>query len=144
MQILSIHAVKGFLFDKPSVDFYSTAIIVSVNHNGGNQMKRLLGVWMIVVMASLLLLPAVGINEAHAGKLNPSIGSGFRCGNLMMEEGLEKLQVLAECGDPVATEKSWIDKYGEVEKLVYGPDAGYFYILYFFHGNMIGIEEVRQ
>jgi hypothetical protein len=108
------------------------------------KMKRLLVGWMIVAMASLMLVPAVGIKEASAGKLNPSIGSGFRCGNLLMEEGLQKLQVLANCGDPVATEKSWIDKYGEVEKLVYGPEGGYYYVLYFFHGNMIGIEEVQQ
>ena len=107
-------------------------------------MKRLLIGGMVVAMASLMLFPAVGIKEASAGKINPSIGTGFRCGNLMMEEGLQKLKVLANCGDPVATEKSWIDKYGEVEKLVYGPEAGYYYVLYFFHGNMIGVEEVRQ
>jgi hypothetical protein len=144
MEGLSADTLQGFAFDKPNVDFYSIVIILSVNPNGGIIMKRLLGGWIIVVMAFMLLLPAIGIREAYAGKLNPSIGSSFRCGNLMMEEGLEKLQVLAECGNPVATEKSWIDQYGEVEKLVYGPDAGYFYILYFFHGNMIGIEEVRQ
>jgi hypothetical protein len=61
-----------------------------------------------------------------------------------MSEGLDKLQVLAQCGQPTASEKSYIDKYGEVEKLVYGPQAGYFYILYFFAGKLIGIEEVRQ
>ena len=109
-------------------------------------MKRLLVGWVILAMSSLLvlLLPVAGIDEASAGKLNPSVGSGFRCGNLFMEEGLEKFKVLANCGDPVATEKSWIDKYGEIEKLVYGPEAGYYYVLYFFHGNMIGVEEIRQ
>ncbi len=107
-------------------------------------MKRRLVGWVVFTMVSLMLFSAAGIGEALAGKLSPSIGSGFRCGNLMMEEGLEKLQVLAECGSPVATEKSWIDKYGEVEKLVYGPAAGYYYILYFFHGNLIGVEEVQQ
>ena len=107
-------------------------------------MKRFLVGWMIVVVATLLLLAPVGIEQASAGKLNPSMGSGFRCGNLLMEEGLQRLQVLAQCGEPVATEKSWIDKYGEVEKLVYGPEGGYYYVLYFFHGNMIGIEEVQQ
>ena len=107
-------------------------------------MKRLLVGWMVVATVSLMMLSAAGTNEASAGKLNPSIGTGFRCGNLMMEEGLDKLQVLANCGEPVATEKSWIDQYGEVEKLVYGPDAGYYYVLYFFHGNMIGVEEIRQ
>ena len=107
-------------------------------------MKRLHVGWIIAVMALLLLLPAAGVEEAGAGKLNPSIGTGFRCGNLMMEEGVDKLQVMVNCGEPVATSKSWIDRYGEVEKLVYGPQAGYYYILYFFHGNLIGIDEVRQ
>ena len=107
-------------------------------------MRRLLVGWIIVAVASLMLFPVIGTEKASAGKLNPSIGSGFRCGNLLMEEGLQKLQVLANCGDPVATEKSWIDQYGEVEKLVYGPEGGYYYVLYFFHGNMIGIEEVQQ
>jgi len=81
---------------------------------------------------------------SHAGRFNPSIGSGFRCGNLLMEEGLQKVQVLYECGDPVVSEKSYVDKYGEVDKLMYGPDAGYFYVLYFYVGKLIGIEEVRQ
>ena len=107
-------------------------------------MKRILVGWMLVAMALLMLLPAAGIKEASAGKFSPSMGSGFRCGNLLMQEGLDKLQILVNCGEPIAKERSWIDMYGEVEKLFYGPDAGYYYILYFFHGNLIGIEEVRQ
>ena len=42
------------------------------------------------------------------------------------------------------TERSYVYAYGEVDKLIYGPEAGYFYVLYFFVGKLIKIEEVRQ
>jgi hypothetical protein len=86
----------------------------------------------------------IHLQISHAGKFNPSMGTGFRCGNLLMQEGLHKAQVVYNCGEPFMTEKSYVDSYGEVEKLIYGPDAGYFYVLYFFVGKLIGIEEVRQ
>jgi hypothetical protein len=70
--------------------------------------------------------------------------TNFRCGNLIITEGLEKLQVLANCGEPVASERSYVDRYGEVEKLVYGPDAGYYYVLYFYVGKLIEVESIRQ
>ena len=106
-------------------------------------MKRLYLTTIIIVFAvtsSLTVLPpAVG-----AESMLLSLESGFRCGNLVMNEGLEKLQVLANCGEPVASERSYIDRYGEVEKLVYGPDAGYYYVLYFYVGKLIQIESIRQ
>ncbi len=86
----------------------------------------------------------IHLQVSHAGTYNPSLETGFRCGNLLMRAGLQKMQVLHSCGDPVSSEKSYVDIYGEVEKLMYGPDAGYFYVLYFFVGKLIGIEEVRQ
>ncbi len=106
-------------------------------------MKRLFFTALAAVFLTVLLnfgpLPV-----AQAGTYNPSIGSGFRCGNLLMSEGLDKLQVLVNCGDPVATEKSWIDQYGEVERIIYGPYNGYYYILFFFASKLIQIEEVQQ
>ena len=103
-------------------------------------------IFFISLAAAFLLLAHIVITPtvASAGSRNPSLGSGFRCGNLLMDEGVDKLQVLANCGDPVASEKTWIDKYGEVEKLVYGPDAGYYNILYFFAGKLIQIEEIQE
>jgi hypothetical protein len=97
-----------------------------------------------VFLLGLAVVLTAAVTGATAGSLSPSIGSGFRCGNLLMSEGVDKLQVLSSCGQPVATEKSYIDQYGEVEKLVYGPDAGYYHVLYFFAGKLIGIEEIRQ
>lgn len=106
-------------------------------------MKKLLVICF--VSAFLLIVHNAGyVQDASAGSYNPSIGSGFRCGNLLMSEGVDKLQVLANCGQPVASEKSWIDQYGEVERLVYGPISGYYNILYFFAGKLIKIEEVQQ
>ncbi len=101
----------------------------------------------IISLAATFLLLAYSLtipSPAIAGSLNPSLSSGFRCGNLLMDEGVDKLQVLANCGEPVASEKTWIDQYGEVEKLVYGPEAGYYNILYFFAGKLIQIEEIQQ
>jgi hypothetical protein len=118
---------------------------IQVDRTGltGGKMKKLIMIGLIFGVGTSLLL-AGNLNYAYAGNYSPSIGSGFRCGNLLMSEGLDKLQVLASCGQPKASEKSYIDQYGEVEKLVYGPQAGYFYILYFFAGKLIGVEEVRQ
>lgn len=101
----------------------------------------IVGLTMFILVASSMVIP---LQVSHAGKFNPSMGTGFRCGNLLMEEGLQKAQVVYSCGEPFMTEKSYVDAYGEVDKLIYGPDGGYFYVLYFYVGKLIGIEEVRQ
>jgi len=98
------------------------------------------GAALTVAMLIVAFLVPAGI----AGDFNPNMGASWRCGNLLMEEGIDKLQVLANCGDPVAVEKTYIDQYGEVEKLVYGPDAGYYYVLYFYVGKLVQMEEIRQ
>jgi hypothetical protein len=106
-------------------------------------MKRLYFATLAAVFLTVFLNVGT-VPIARAGKNSPSLGSGFRCGNLLMDEGLDKLQVLVNCGDPVATDKSWIDKYGEVERIIYGPINGYYYILFFFASKLIQIEEVQQ
>lgn len=104
-------------------------------------MKRFaIGATVVIFMLAAAMLPAPCV----AGKLNPNLGASWRCGNLLMEEGVDKLQVLSNCGEPVAVEKTYIDQYGEVEKLVYGPDAGYYYVLYFYVGKLVAMEEIRQ
>ena len=70
--------------------------------------------------------------------------TSWRCGNLFVEEGVHSAQVQYNCGDPFSKEKSYIDSYGEVEKWIYGPDAGYFYVLYFYVGKLVKLEGVRQ
>ena len=106
-------------------------------------MKRLFFAALAAVFLTVFLTIGT-VPIALAGKYNPSLGSGFRCGNLLMDEGLDKLQVLVNCGDPVASEKSWIDQYGEVERIIYGPINGYYYILFFFASKLVQIEEVQQ
>lgn len=106
-------------------------------------MKRTRLLVMILVFAlgfSMAVAPATVMADSFL----LSLDSSFRCGNLVMREGLEKLQVLANCGEPMANERSYIDRYGEVEKLVYGPDAGYYYVLYFYVGKLIKVESIRQ
>ncbi len=101
----------------------------------------------IIVLTMFILVTFLMVNHlqvSQAGTFNPSIGTGFRCGNLLMREGLQKAQVVYNCGEPFMAEKSYVDAYGEVDKLIYGPEAGYFYVLYFYVGKLIKIEEVRQ
>jgi hypothetical protein len=93
----------------------------------------------LLLLVTLSLLGAI-VTPAIAQDLL----TNFRCGNLIITEGLEKLQVLANCGEPVASERSYVERYGEVEKLVYGPDAGYYYVMYFFVGKLIKVESIRQ
>ena len=70
--------------------------------------------------------------------------AAMRCGNLIVQEGTDSLEIQAECGQPAAKEKFYLDKYGDVDKLVYGPDAGYLYVIYIFGGKVVQIEEIRQ
>ena len=105
-------------------------------------MKRL-GAVMLMSFVTLSLLFAVA-PPVFADGLQPSMETNFRCGNLLMDYGIDKLQVLANCGEPVASERSFIEQYGEVEKLVYGPDAGYYNVLYFFAGKLIKVESIRE
>jgi hypothetical protein len=136
-----------FLFDSHRRKTYSMRrgsqrlCVFSGNESGG-KMKISTKFGLFIILGATLLLVTVG--NSTAGSLSPSMGSGFRCGNLLMSEGVDKLQVLSNCGQPIASEKSYIDQYGEVEKLVYGPDAGYYHVLYFFAGKLIGMEDIRQ
>ena len=98
----------------------------------------------LTIFISVTFSMVIHLQVSQAGKFNPSLGTGFRCGNLLMREGLQKAQVVYNCGEPFLSEKSYVDAYGEVDKLIYGPDGGYFYILYFYVGKLIGIEEARQ
>jgi hypothetical protein len=51
----------------------------------------------------------IPLQVSQAGKFNPSLGTGFRCGNLLMREGLQKAQVVYNCGEPFLSEKSYVD-----------------------------------
>jgi hypothetical protein len=73
-----------------------------------------------------------------------SAQAGMRCGNLIVQEGTNGMEIQAECGDPVAKERYFIDKYGDVDKWVYGPEAGYLYVIYLFMGKVVEIEEIQQ
>ena len=53
-----------------------------------------------------------------------------RYGNLIVEEGINGMEIKAECGEPVAKERYFIDKYDEIDKWVCGPDDGYLYVIY--------------
>lgn len=70
--------------------------------------------------------------------------AAMRCGNLIVQEGTNGIEIQAECGEPVAKERHFIDKYGDVDKWVYGPEAGYLYVIFLFMGKVVEIEEIQQ
>jgi hypothetical protein len=92
-------------------------------------MKKVGILFLIFVFAS------VGIVSAE---------TGMRCGNLFVEEGTQDLQIMANCGEPKFKEKYYLDRYGDVDKWVYGPDAGYFNVIYLFGGAVVKVESIRQ
>ena len=106
-------------------------------------MKKTLIISIIAIFLMIVLM-AQNSQIVYAGSLRAEVTTGFRCGNLMMKEGLEKMQVLYNCGEPLSQEKSYVDRYGGVEKLFYGPDHGYFHVLYFFVGKLFKVESIRQ
>ena len=109
----------------------------------GGIMKHTRRIIMILVFALVCSL-AFSPVSVMAESILLSMDTDFRCGNLLMREGVEKLQVMVNCGEPVASERSYIDRYGEVDKLFYGPDAGYYYVLYFYVGKLIKVESIRE
>jgi hypothetical protein len=63
----------------------------------------IIGLTMFILVTFLMV---IHLQVSLAGTFNPSIGTGFRCGNLLMKEGLQKAQVVYNCGEPFMTEKS--------------------------------------
>ena len=73
--------------------------------------------------------------------------SGYRCGNLFVEKGVDSFQVLKNCGEPASKQVLGGTGDGEeggtgliVEKWVYGPEDGYYYILYIKDGVVDRVE----
>ena len=87
---------------------------------------------IIVVVVALFMIPSVAAQAS------------MRCGNLIIQEGTLGLEIQAECGEPVTKERHFIDKYGDVDKWIYGPEAGYLYVIYLFMGKVVEIEEIQQ
>ena len=67
----------------------------------------------------------------------------FRCGNLFVKEGTDSAAVFTRCGEPIYKEQLPYDE-SYIDKWIYGPRAGYYYILYFEAGKCIRVEEKRQ
>jgi hypothetical protein len=70
--------------------------------------------------------------------------AAFTCGNLMVQEGTHGEEILSECGQPVSKERFFLEKYGDVDKWVYGPEAGYTYVIYLFLGKVVEVESIQQ
>ena len=70
--------------------------------------------------------------------------AAFTCSNLLVQEGTLSEEILVECGQPVSKERFFLEKYGDVDKWVYGPEAGYTYVIYLFLGKVVEVEEIQQ
>jgi hypothetical protein len=103
---------------------------------------------IICRLGFLLFLTALGVlgvgGVLRAQPYDPDLGANWRCGNLIMEKGLYKFEVIRACGQPRSVYKSHLEDYGEIEKLVYGPDSGYLYTLVFFQDRLLRIDAIRQ
>lgn len=110
-------------------------------------MKKI-GIFMII----LLLMGTNGYSEYNGcdGYDENSVRLNYRCGNLFIVRGVHNFQVLQNCGEPVYREVYDTSRYASddysysIEKWVYGPEAGYYYILYFKLGVLIRLEAARE
>ncbi len=74
--------------------------------------------------------------------------TSFRCGNMFVKEGASSVAVQASCGEPVSKEdlgyrmgkkrKKGAGK--KLEKWVYGPQAGYYYVIMIEGGTVVSVE----
>jgi len=76
--------------------------------------------------------------------------TSWRCGNLLIEQGIQDLQVQANCGEPMTREVIGRTSPGDegglaltIEKWTYGPEAGYYYVLYFSGGVLQKVESIQ-
>ena len=72
--------------------------------------------------------------------------TSFKCGNVFIAPGINSVQVQAKCGTPVVKEDLGFRGKGvgrKVEKWVYGPRAGYYYVIMVEGGTVTSVEAVR-
>lgn len=69
----------------------------------------------------------------------------YKCGNLTVEKGVHAFLVLKHCGEPVSKKVVGKNSYSGAfrEEWVYGPEAGYYYVLHITAGTVEKVELVR-
>jgi hypothetical protein len=75
------------------------------------------------------------------------VSAALRCGNFSVQVGVHMEEVEANCGAPVSRSEGELrGRRGgrTVDKWVYGPEAGYYYILYFSNGVLEEMEEKKD
>jgi uncharacterized protein YxeA len=78
--------------------------------------------------------------------------TSFRCGNMFVKEGASSVAVQASCGEPISKEdlgyrggkkrKKGAGK--KVEKWVYGPQSGYYYVIMIEGGTVVSVEAEKS
>ena len=78
--------------------------------------------------------------------MSTPVSAAMRCDNFSVTTGVHAEEVEAYCGEPVSKSEGELKgrRGGRaVEKWIYGPEAGYIYILYFSNGVLEEIEEKK-
>lgn len=91
----------------------------------------------LFVFAVVALFVCIAANVSEAA---------FRCGNFFVDPGVEKEEVRYYCGEPARVSEEGFRGSGAgqiLERWVYGPDAGYIYILHFRGSVLENLEEKR-
>lgn len=74
------------------------------------------------------------------------VSAAMRCDNFSVKPGVHAEEVVANCGEPVSKSEGELRgrKGGRlIEKWIYGPEAGFMYILYFSNGVLEEMEEKK-
>ncbi len=77
-----------------------------------------------------------------------AIHDEWNCGNLTVKKRVHSFKVLEHCGEPVSKENighNGAHNSGATrEEWVYGPDAGYYYVVYITAGVVEKVESFRH
>jgi hypothetical protein len=90
--------------------------------------------WIFLIVLGLGLSMAIPLSAA------------MRCDNFSVTPGVHAEEVEANCGEPASkSEGALKGRRGgrAIEKWIYGPEAGFIYILYFSNGVLEEMEEKK-
>lgn len=74
----------------------------------------------------------------------------LRCGSDLVQEGETRFELLQKCGEPVAVEEIGYtlnragDRELRVEQLIYGPWAGWYYVIEVVGGRVARIDSFTE
>lgn len=97
--------------------------------------------------ALMIIVAVVFVLTLNPGAEAATTQTSFKCGNLFVEPGSQSVGVELKCGSPLVKEDLGYRGKGvgrKVEKWVYGPRAGYYYVIMIEGGTVVSVEAVRE